>query len=296
MTSFNPFSLPILFLSILSFLSLTSRAADPVHLKTVCENSTFSSNSLYQTNIKSLLSSISSNTTQNLEFYNATIGQNTSNPVYGLFNCRGDVTSQVCRDCVVAAVKEITSKCSKEKVAITWYDECILRYSNRSFFSQVDEKPMFRLYNTQNVTDQAKFNQLLNSSMIELANKTTSDVPTGAKNFGTSQVNISAFQTLYNLVQCTPDLSSANCSRCLLDAINFLPWCCSGKQGGRVVFPSCSFRYELYPFYRMVATAPTPSPGVQSSPPPSPSSVSGPKGKVVHPLIPFELFFILDLY
>ena len=200
MTSFNPFSLPILFLSILSFLSLTSRAADPVHLKTVCENSTFSSNSLYQTNIKSLLSSISSNTTQNLEFYNATIGQNTSNPVYGLFNCRGDVTSQVCRDCVVAAVKEITSKCSKEKVAITWYDECILRYSNRSFFSQVDEKPMFRLYNTQNVTDQAKFNQLLNSSMIELANKTTSDVPTGAKNFGTSQVNISAFQTLYNLV------------------------------------------------------------------------------------------------
>ena len=294
MTSFNPFSLPILFLSILGFLSLTSRAADPVHLKTVCENSTFSSNSLYQTNIKSLLSSISSNTTQNLEFYNATIGQNTSNPVYGLFNCRGDVTSQVCRDCVVAAVKEITSKCSKEKVAITWYDECILRYSNRSFFSQVDEKPMFGLLNTQNVTDQAKFNQLLNSSMIELANKTSSNVPTGAKKFGTSQVNISAFQTLYNLIQCTPDLSSTNCSGCLLDAIKLLPWCCSGKQGGRVVFPSCSVRYELYPFYRMVATAPTPSPGVQSSPPPSPSSVSGPKGKVVHPLIPFELFFILD--
>ncbi|XP_065617512.1 cysteine-rich receptor-like protein kinase 10 [Quercus suber] len=279
MTSFNPFSLPILFFSILSFLSLTSHAADPVHLKTVCGNSTFSSNSLYQTNIKSLLSSISSNTTQNLEFYNATIGQNTSNPVYGLFNCRGDVTSQVCRDCVVAAVKEITNTCSEEKVAITWYDECILRYSNRSFFSQVDEKPMFRLYNTQNVTDQAKFNQLLNSSMIELANKTTSDVPTAAKNYGTSQVNISAFQTLYNLVQCTPDLSSANCSSCLLDALKLLPWCCSGKQGGRVVFPSCSFRYELYPFYRMAATAPTPSPGVQSSPPPSPSSVSGPKGE-----------------
>ncbi|XP_075664733.1 cysteine-rich receptor-like protein kinase 25 [Castanea sativa] len=279
MTSFNPFSLPILFLSILSFLSLTSHAADPVQLNTVCENSTFSSNSLYQTNIKSLLSSISSNTTQNLDFYNATIGQNTSNPVYGLFNCRGDVTSQVCRDCVVAAVKEMTNKCLKEKVAITWYDECILRYSNRSFFSQVDEEPMFGLLNTQNVTDQAKFNQLLNSSMIVLANKTSSGVPTGAKKFGTSQVNISAFQTLYNLVQCTPDLSGANCSRCLLDAIKLLPWCCSGKQGGRVVFPSCSVRYELYPFYRMVATAPTPSPGVQSPPPPSPSSVSGPKDK-----------------
>ncbi|KAM3701588.1 hypothetical protein ACJW31_05G185200 [Castanea mollissima] len=261
----------------LSLISLTAHAADPIHLNTVCENTTFSPNSIYQSNLKSLLSSFSSNA--NLEFYATTKGQNTSDPVYGLSNCRGDVTSQVCRECVEAAVKELTNKCSRQKVAVTWYDECILRYSNWSFLTTVDERPRFGLLNTQNVTDQDKFNQLVNTSMIALLTdlaREISDVSTGAKKFGTRQVNISAFQTLYNLLQCTPDLSGADCYNCLLDAIKLVPWCCGGKQGGRIVFPSCNIRYELYPFYRMAATAPLPSPGLE---PPPPDSDSGPKGK-----------------
>ncbi|KAF3953942.1 hypothetical protein CMV_020656 [Castanea mollissima] len=244
----------------LSFLShTTTHAADPVHLTEVCANTTFSPNSIYQSNLNSLLSSLSSNATQNLEFYNTTSGQNTPNPVYGLFLCRGDVTPQLCQECVAAAVKEVTKKCSREKVAVIWYDECMLRYSNRSFFSTVDEKPRFALLNTQNITEQDKFNKLLAKSMNETAAQ-ASDAPIGAKKYGTMEVSISAFQTLYNLVQCTADLSRNDCSTCLQAAIKLLPWCCSGKQGGRVIFPSCSVRYELYPFYRMenATLAPTP--------------------------------------
>ncbi|XP_050288738.1 cysteine-rich receptor-like protein kinase 25 isoform X2 [Quercus robur] len=257
MTSLN--SMTLLFISMLSlsFLSrTTTHAADPVHLKEVCANTTFSPNSIYQSNLNSLLSSLSSNVTQNLEFYNTTSGQNTPNPVYGLFLCRGDVTPQLCQECVAAAVKEVTKKCSREKVAVIWYDECMIRYSNRSFFSTVDEKPRLALLNTQNITEQDKFNKLLAKSMNETAAQ-ASNAPIGAKKYGTKEVNISAFQTLYNLVQCTADLSRNDCSTCLQAAIKLLPWCCSGKQGGRVIFPSCSVRYELYPFYRMeIATLP----------------------------------------
>ena len=291
MTSFfNPFSLPILFLSILTFVSLTAHAADPVHLNTVCENTTFSANnSIYQSNLNSLLSSFSSNA--NVDFFATTSGSDTSDPVFGLSNCRGDVTRQLCQECVEAAVKELTSKCSRQKDAVTWHDECILRYSNRSFLTTVDERPMFGLLNTQNETDQDKFNQLLNTSMIALMTELAreiSNVPTGAKKFGTEQVNISAFQILYNLVQCTPDLSGTDCYGCLQDAIKLLPWCCSGKQGSRIVFPSCNIRYELYPFYliRMAATAPQPSPGLQpllpGLQPPPPDSVSAQYGTLEH--------------
>ena len=263
MTSFfNPFSLPILFLSILSFLSLTAHAADPYLLSYVCENTTFSaSDSIYQSNLNSLLSSFSSNA--NVDFFATTRGSDTSEPVYGLFNCRGDLTSQDCRDCVNAAVKEITNNCSTQKVAIIWYETCVLRYSNRSFFSTVDKKPMIGMLNVQDVTDPNKFNQLLNASLIELLvklAKETSNVPTGANKFGTKQVNMTN-QTLYSLVQCTPDLSGTDCNNCLQDAIKILPSCCSGKQGGRIVFPSCNLRYELYQFYETVATVPPPSPG-----------------------------------
>ncbi|GMY37000.1 cysteine-rich receptor-like protein kinase 25 [Fagus crenata] len=103
------------------------------------------------------------------------------------YDCRGDVTIQVCRTCVVAAVKKMKNKCSREKIAVIMYDECLLRYSNRSFFSTVDEKPRLGLLNTQNVTDQDKFNKLLNTTMIELARETTSNVSIGDKKFGTKE-------------------------------------------------------------------------------------------------------------
>ena len=59
------------------------------------------------------------------------------------------------------------------------------------------------------------------------------------KRFGIRKANYTAFQTVYSLVQCTPDLSSRDCEVCLRGAIGELPSCCSGKQAGRVLYPSC---------------------------------------------------------
>ena len=291
-TSFNPFSLSIVFLSILSFLNLTTPATGANYLFHFCANSTFSANSLYQTGINSLLSSLSSNATRNLEFYNTTTNQNTSNPVYGLYLCRGDVTSEVCRGCVAEATKDLTTRCSREKIAVIWYDECMIRYSNESIFSTVIVRPRVALLNTQNITDQDQLNKLVNTSMTSLARK-ASDVPIGVKKFRTDEVNISAFQTLYNLVQCTPDLSSTDCNLCLQTAIIRLPICCGGKQGARVLLPSCNVRYELYSFYNK-PEAPSPSPGLQSPPPPA--SVSGREGKVEHPISHLTSFSFLTIY
>ena len=273
MTSFNPFSLPIIFLSILSFLNLTTPAAGANYLYHFCANTTFSANSPYKSSLNSLLSSLSSNAKQNLEFYNTTTSKNTSNPVYGLYNCRGDLSSDVCRGCVAVATEFLANNCSREKNAVIWYDECMIRYSNESIFSTVVVSPKLYMSNSNNITNPDQFNKLVNTTLTSLASQ-ASDVPIGAKKFGTNEVNISAFQTLYSLVQCTPDLSSTDCNFCLQTAINRLPICCAGKRGGRVLFPSCNIIYELYHFYN----SSSPTPGLQ--PPPPPSSVSGQEGKV----------------
>ena len=145
----------------------------------------------------------------------------------------------------------------------------MIRYSNESIFSTVDVKPRVALLNTQNISNQDQLNRLVNSTMTELAAQ-ASDFPIGVKKFGTKEMTMSAFQTLYNLVQCTADLSSTDCNRCLQAAINRLPICCGGKQGGRVMFPSCNVRYELYLFYQTVnATTPPLTPAL---PPPIPGS------------------------
>jgi hypothetical protein len=293
MHSFNPFSLPFVFLSMLIFLNLTrTHVAAQTYLYHFCENTSFLQNSVYSSNINSLLSSLSSNATGNIEFYNTTAGQTTSsNPVYGLFLCRGDVGPEVCRKCVVNATQELDAKCSREKIAVIWYDECMVRYSNESIFSTVAVRPRIHLLNTQNITEQDRFNRLLNTTMTELASQ-ASNFPIGVKKFGVKEVKFSDFQNLYNLVQCTPDLSSTDCNSCLQAAINRLPICCGGKQGGRALFPSCNVRYELYQFYND-STAPAPAPGL--APPPL-GSVAGSKGEVLDPSFLCFSFFIIINY
>lgn len=168
----------------------------------------------------------------------------------------------------------------KKKAAMIWYDECFLRYSDRSIFSLVERNPMLAIYNTQNTTQQDLFNKLV-AETVNNAIAKAANARSGAKKFGTEVANFTSFHTLYSLVQCTPDLSEADCNRCLRQVIGYLPDCCSGKKGAQVLTPSCSIRYDLYPFYNLMETeiaASPPSPPFLSPPPPS---LTGPKGKVI---------------
>jgi hypothetical protein len=196
----------------------------------------------------------------------------------------------MCRRCVINATKKLPSKCSGEKVVVSWYDECMVRYSNESIYFKVAVMPRFNLYNTQNMTEQDRFNRLVNTTLTEMARE-ASNFPIGVKKFGVKAVKFSDFQNVYIMVQCTRDLSSTDCNSCLQLAINCLSICCSGKQGARTLFPSCNVGYELYLFYN-VPTAPAPAPGIS---PPPPGSLAGSKGEVDHssPSHCFSFFIII---
>ncbi|KAF8409479.1 hypothetical protein HHK36_005555 [Tetracentron sinense] len=259
-------------LLIMVYLLTLGSDAQPTYLYHDCPNTTtYTPNSTYQSNLRILLSSLSSNATVGDGFYNLTSGRN-PNIAYGFFLCRGDVTDSVCRDCVETVGKDILERCPKEKVAIAWYDECMIRYSNKSIFSILQEVPAIYMLNTQNISEPTRFNQLLADTMDGLAIRAISDQ--NRRKFVTDEANFTRFQTLYSLVQCTPDLSASQCNRCLRGAIAALPSCCSGKQGGRVLLPSCNLRYEVYPFYQIEAPALAPSP--IPLPPPSPTNRSTP--------------------
>ncbi|XP_050153904.1 cysteine-rich receptor-like protein kinase 25 [Malus sylvestris] len=234
---------------------LTSTEAE--YLYHVCPNTTtFTPNSTFQSNLNRLFSTLSSNAYRSTGFYNTSV-QTPNNAVYGLFLCRGDVLgTDACETCVANATSEAPQRCPIEKEAVIWYDDCMLRYSYVSFFSTSAENPGVFLMNTQNVTEQTRFNQVLAASMNEVATEAAND----AYKFATKQTKFSDLITLYSLGQCTQDLSAAVCDECLRDVIALLPSCCSGKQGGRVLLPSCSVRYEIYPFYAQNATAHEPTP------------------------------------
>jgi hypothetical protein len=100
----------------------------------------------------------------------------------------------------------------------------MIRYSNESIYFKVAVMPRINLLNTQNMTEQDRFNRLVNTTLTEMARE-ASNFPVGVKKFGVKEVKFSDFQNLYSMVQCTRDLSSTDCNSCLQAATNRLSIC-----------------------------------------------------------------------
>ncbi|KAF8112169.1 hypothetical protein N665_0066s0044 [Sinapis alba] len=276
MSSFKS-SVSLISVSFFIILNTVSSATVPTYLYHICPNTTtFTRNSTYSTNLRAVLSSLSSpNAAYASRFENATAGD-VNNRVYGVFLCRGDVSAEICRDCVTFAANETLQRCPREKETVIWYDECMVRYSNQSIVGKMSAGPPVYFWNTQNITESqlSRFNESLAALLIDVSVKAASS----STKFATEKANFTVFQTIYSLVQCTPDLTNLDCESCLRQTINQLPLCCDRSIGGRVITPSCSFRYELYPFYNETITAAAPPPSVSASPPQLSSQPPG-KGK-----------------
>ncbi|ESQ39599.1 hypothetical protein EUTSA_v10000811mg [Eutrema salsugineum] len=257
-----------IFLFFFSFLtSFRVSAQDPYYRHHICPNTTtFSRNSTYFTNLRTLLSCLSSrNASYSTGFQNATAGQ-APDRVTGLFLCRGDLSLEVCRTCVDFAVNDTLNWCPNQREVTLYYDECMLRYSNRNILSTLSANREFIWINNQNVTsNQTGFRDLVLSTM----NRASAEAASSSKKFSTVKSNWTAFQSVYGMVQCTPDLTRQDCWTCLQQIINHLP---THKIGGRLIVPSCNSRFELYAFYNESAVG-TPPPAVNtppvSAPPPS---------------------------
>uniref|UniRef100_A0A7N2MRM2 Cysteine-rich receptor-like protein kinase 29 n=2 Tax=Quercus lobata TaxID=97700 RepID=A0A7N2MRM2_QUELO len=279
--------------------------AQPNFLYQSClKNGNYTSNSTYKANLNQLLSSLSSNTEIDYGFYNSSYCQN-PDKVYAIGLCRGDVKPDVCRSCLNNATNLLPLLCPNQKEAIGWYDYCMLRYSFRNIFG-IKENPSFYLSNTNNISANIvdQFNQDLRTLLDSQRNRAAAGG--SLRKFAVGNATAPNFQTLYALMQCTPDLSQQDCNDCLVGSMGDIPQCCNGKQGGRVVGPSCNLRFELYLFYDSTAdTVIQPSP---SSPPlvppvsPSPPSTNSPaaKGKesnksltVIIIVVPIVAFVVL---
>ncbi|CAK9187048.1 unnamed protein product [Ilex paraguariensis] len=166
---------------------------------------------------------------------------------YGLSLCRGDVSSKDCKACIGEAGSEIQKSCPDNKRAIIWYDNCLLKYANSDFFGKIDDQNRFYMLNSRNVSDPYSFNL----KTRELLSQLSKEAYGNRKMYAAGESKLANSEKLYGLVQCTRDLSSGDCKKCLDDAISELPSCCDGKEGGRVVGGSCYIRYEIYPFVKV---------------------------------------------
>ncbi|PON32091.1 Cysteine rich receptor like kinase [Parasponia andersonii] len=251
MFSFKIFSLRVSsYIVYLGFLIHVGESA-PTYSRHACTDSTtgaLTQNSTYVSNLNLLLSYLNSNSTVTGGFYKTTVASGTPVAASGLFQCRGDVTTSICRECVGSASREVLRRCPEQKEAVIWYDTCWLRYQDRSAFNpNPGIVPATSLNSNQTVTETERFNGLLSGAMNTVADRAANSG--SGKKFATDEEKFTNSSTVYSLAQCTSDLSAADCTMCLRSAIGFFPECCGGKRGGAVFLPSCITRYEFYPFY-----------------------------------------------
>ncbi|KAK0578020.1 hypothetical protein LWI29_003762 [Acer saccharum] len=205
----------------------------------------------YISKLDSVLNSLPSKASVN-SFYNES-----SDGVYILFLCRGDVSAATCQTCVKNATQVIRKQCSSNRTAIIWYNECMLHYSNTNFFGLFRTSPDFLMWNTDNITvpDEPNYGALgLVYSLIDYASNTYSK-------FGTDDriVVSNGSRHGYALVQCARDIDNSSCRSCLWILTEKIRKCCEFKIGWRIMSPSCNIRYEEYEFYKQPSPAPFPS-------------------------------------
>ncbi|XP_057424954.1 cysteine-rich receptor-like protein kinase 44 [Lotus japonicus] len=242
----------MLFRLLLSFLCylfvimvpLQVSALDPYN----CDNGrgNYTTNSAYDNNLNTVLSSFLNHTEINYGYYNLSHGQNADKAyVRGL--CRGDLEPDECRKRLNDSAFYLKKQCPNQKEAIVWAGDCTVWYSNRSIFGVTETQPTQWLIYLRNITGPAdEFDQVLSNLMRNLKDKAASG--DSRRKYASNNVTTD-YTTLYGLVQCMADLTGAQCNDCLESAISEIPSCCEGRMGGNVLKPSCRLRFDPYRFF-----------------------------------------------
>lgn len=217
--------------------------ADPPY--PLCSN-ILNQNSSFQSNLNILLDFLPSNASVK-KLYDSSNG-NDPDKIYAQYMCLNYVANEDCRTCVTLATDHVRQSCTNNTEAIVWEEYCQLRYSNRRFLGQLDVSGNLGLDNKRNVSNPEHFRPVVNQTVSNLIKKAVFDE--SANMYATGEASIKDSDRLHALVQCTTDLSSADCNTCLQVALANLSSCCSFSRGARLLSRSCYLRYELYAFYK----------------------------------------------
>ncbi|KAL3615253.1 hypothetical protein CASFOL_040914 [Castilleja foliolosa] len=249
-------ALPLL-LSILvsSLLVQTAYSIKDFNLYHICPNTskTYKNDTPFDTNLDKLLNLINSTTPSKNEhgFWKGSSGTS-PDEAFGMGLCRGDVSNTTCRKCIINATRDIAIDCHHSKAAIVWRDFCSVKYSNYSFFGQIDTRNKVYMWNTANATDPVKFN----STAIELLRELSKNASDSEYMFARGEASFNNV-TIYAMGQCSRDITRGNCKICLDCAVNELPGIVSVNGtlksipvGGRTITGTCNVRYEKYRFLK----------------------------------------------
>ncbi|XP_073525450.1 uncharacterized protein [Phyllobates terribilis] len=256
------------FLAVLSVGVHGQPPTEPSYTLAICE-SEFGNYTTeeYATNLVTVLKGLIDEANSTTMFFSTSAGTG-PDKVFGQYYCRGDIPSSLCSECVGQAAVAALIECPKAKAVAVFFQECTLHYQNQTLAGVESITPRAALFTTSNVTDPTGFTAVANSTMTDLVMEAASE----AGKFATGEAVVSATETVYCLVQCSPDLNATQCESCLKLAGLLTSTCCGNWPSALYVFmPSCQMMYNTLGVFYYTPNATSAS--STSTPPKSLSSV-----------------------
>ncbi|GLJ37105.1 hypothetical protein SUGI_0752220 [Cryptomeria japonica] len=199
-----------------------------------CSDAEYNEGSPYQNNLNTFLESVASEERATSSFfYKQRVGQ-----LYGVFQCRGDVSEEECRDCKRVVAMRATVLCGTSVGARLQLRGCFLRYGNSKFFSAPGEQLVYKACSPETTTDPGFFSKRDNVlSGLEQGSFS-------GNNFRvTSSGDSNEGPPIYGYAQCEGDLSWPECADCVLNAATDLKRICPNSVSGQVYLQKCYVSY-----------------------------------------------------
>lgn len=245
----------------------------------ICSNQYFKPNTTYDLNRRLILSSLTSNVTTHNGFFNSSMGQD-PNEIFIIGMCIPGTKPDTCSDCIKDASDSLLQSCPNQTEAYTWPDSCMVRYTNTYFSGELVREP-------SEVSVNNNTGDIINSNVTvfdiigeDLISRTVTAAPgRGHKYYAADVASSTDLQTMYAMMQCTPDVNPGFCGLCLRANLDDYKSCCRDKRGGSIVSPSCFIRWDLRPFAGAFENITLPPPSL--TPPVRDSANTTGKGKTL---------------
>ncbi|KAL0890897.1 hypothetical protein Bca101_014880 [Brassica carinata] len=229
-----------------------------------CEEAagTFKPNSPYEKNRRLINSTLASNVTAHAGFFNGSIGLGPDR-VYALGMCAPGAELQACSNCIQDASDSLLSTCLNQTDGFVWSGDeflCLVRYSSKSLYGVLALEPITPFHNVLNVRkeDEKEFDSVWDGLKLRMLTglsssgrnnlSSSSSLSLSGKYYAKDVAPVPVYGNILMLMQCTPDISSKDCSLCVESSVDYYKKLYNGKRGVIMLRPSCFFRWELYNF------------------------------------------------
>ncbi|XP_021848542.1 plasmodesmata-located protein 3 isoform X2 [Spinacia oleracea] len=204
-----------------------------------CANQKFPEPSgLYTQNLKSLFNSLNTQS-QTTNFSKTTAGDGTETAIFGLYQCRGDLNSVDCNNCVSQFPKFARKYCGSNSIAVRiQLVGCYMRYEIVGY-QQISSTELLYKYCKKGGGGGG------GGGFEGKRDKAFEEVESGVVSGGGFYA--ASYAAVYVVGQCEGDLVGSECGECVKTGLERVKAECGDAVSGQVYLNQCYISYTYYP-------------------------------------------------